>query len=89
MDNGYPQDITTRWRGVPSHLDAAMQWNDGELPGIHIQLNYYLQSIIINLYIHTGNTYFFKKNSYWRFDDSTIRSENPLKAASFWLGCPE
>jgi len=48
MDNGYPQDITTRWRGVPSHLDAAMQWNDGEPPGIHIEFHYYLQSIIIH-----------------------------------------
>nr|CAD7433985.1 unnamed protein product [Timema monikensis] len=30
MDVGYPHNIT-RWRGVPSNLDAAMTWADGTL----------------------------------------------------------
>lgn len=36
-------------------------------------------------------TYFFKNNSYWRFQDDVLRvSENsPLPAAQVWLGCPE
>jgi hypothetical protein len=28
MDPGYPHNIS-RWRGVPSDLDAAMTWTDG------------------------------------------------------------
>ena len=28
MDPGYPHDLS-RWRGVPSDIDAAMQWTDG------------------------------------------------------------
>ncbi|KRT81077.1 hypothetical protein AMK59_5486, partial [Oryctes borbonicus] len=28
MDPGYPMDMS-RWRGVPSHLDAAVTWKDG------------------------------------------------------------
>ena len=30
MDPGYPHDMS-RWRGVPSDLDAAMQWTDGSI----------------------------------------------------------
>ena len=29
MDPGYPHDMA-RWRGVPSNLDAAMHWTDGQ-----------------------------------------------------------
>lgn len=29
MDPGYPHDLS-RWRGVPSDIDAAMQWTDGK-----------------------------------------------------------
>jgi len=29
MDPGYPIAMT-RWRGVPTHLDAAMRWIDGK-----------------------------------------------------------
>lgn len=29
MVKGYPQRMM-RWRGVPSHLDAAFTWTDGE-----------------------------------------------------------
>jgi len=28
MDPGYPLPMS-RWRGVPTHLDAAMRWIDG------------------------------------------------------------
>jgi hypothetical protein len=28
MDPGYPHDLS-RWRGVTSDIDAAMQWTDG------------------------------------------------------------
>nr|CAD7267333.1 unnamed protein product [Timema shepardi] len=31
MDVGYPHNIT-RWRGVPSNLDAAMTWADETNP---------------------------------------------------------
>lgn len=30
MDQGYPKD-TTLWKGIPSQLDDAMRWSDGEL----------------------------------------------------------
>ena len=30
MDPGYPKDIS-RWRGVPTNIDAAMTWTDGRL----------------------------------------------------------
>ncbi|KAI4461525.1 matrix metalloproteinase [Holotrichia oblita] len=29
IDPGYPMDMS-RWRGVPSHLDAAITWTDGK-----------------------------------------------------------
>jgi len=63
MDPGYPRDIS-RWRGVPSHLDAAMRWIDGK-------------------------TYFFKRKSFWGFDDALVRTElqYPLAATGHWLGC--
>ena len=30
MDPGYPKDIS-RWRGVPTNIDAAMTWTNGRL----------------------------------------------------------
>ncbi|CAB3381228.1 Hypothetical predicted protein [Cloeon dipterum] len=29
MEQGYPQKITERWRGVPSNIDAALTYRDG------------------------------------------------------------
>lgn len=31
MDLGYPKD-SALWKGLPSQLDDAMRWSDGELP---------------------------------------------------------
>lgn len=35
MDEGYPLHME-RWRGVPTDLDAATTWSDGELLNFQI-----------------------------------------------------
>jgi len=90
MDPGYPHDMS-RWRGVPSDLDAAMQWTDGSIyqEYSNFQTNNNVRFIMVLLYL--GKTYFFKKKLFWRFDDTIVRTDirYPLSAPQYWLGCPE
>ena len=92
MDPGYPRDIS-RWRGVPSHLDAAMRWIDGIHRLINFILNFYKKFFYyLNFFFFCnllGKTYFFKRKSFWGFDDALVRTElqYPLAATGHWLGC--
>ncbi|XP_066996162.2 matrix metalloproteinase-25 [Anabrus simplex] len=60
MDPGYPHNIT-RWRGVPSHLDAAMTWTDG--------LTYFFKGPLFwqfnNKLIKTEDTSPQESSKYW------------------------
>lgn len=31
MDRGYPQKISTRWRGLPSSVDGALSWDNNKV----------------------------------------------------------
>ena len=83
MDPGYPHDLS-RWRGVPSDIDAAMQWTDGNF------FRNKTENCVTNKFLK-GRTYFFKNDQFWRFDDTLVRTEMryPLQASPYWLGCPE
>ena len=96
MDAGYPHDIS-RWRGLPSNLDAATSWSDGTRFD-HYRLASNKQSRIDgpaiqsrSLVLSIGRTYFFKNGHYWRFNDTVVRTERdyPQQASPHWLGCAE
>lgn len=40
VEKGYPQRMM-RWRGVPSHLDAAFTWKDGKSRTRQLTENYH------------------------------------------------
>ncbi|XP_046744993.1 matrix metalloproteinase-2-like isoform X1 [Diprion similis] len=60
LDPGYPHNIR-RWRGIPSHIDAAMTWIDGK--------TYFFKDKLVwkfdNLLIKTDDRYPLPAPQYW------------------------
>ena len=79
IEEGYPKDMRN-WRGVPSHIDGAITWNNG---------NKILKNSRIYLCSPLGVTYFFKNDKFWRFDDHMVitDSELPMETAAHWFQC--
>lgn len=88
MDPGYPHDLS-RWRGVVSDIDAAMQWTDGKVLIFKNIIRF--NCIFFFWFFNPGRTYFFKDKMFWRFDDTLVRTDMryPQEATPYWLGCPE
>ena len=79
IEEGYPQDMRN-WRGVPSHIDGAITWNDGRN----------ITQKCLNIFgFPSGVTYFFKNDKFWRFDDHMVitESELPMETAAHWFQC--
>ncbi|XP_046622272.1 matrix metalloproteinase-14-like isoform X1 [Neodiprion virginianus] len=60
LDPGYPHNIR-RWRGIPSHIDAAMTWIDGKTYFFKDKLFWKFD----NLLIKTDNRYPLPAPQYW------------------------
>ena len=94
MDPGYPHDLS-RWRGITSDIDAAMQWTDGIFKFLFfflLKTHFFgLLKLVYLFVMFKGRTYFFKNKMFWRFDDTLVRTDMryPQEAPPFWLGCPE
>ena len=82
MAPGYPRHIKTDWRGLPSHIDAALFW-DAEYR------NYWKFNKAKRDYEYTkevikpARTYFFKGSKYWRFENKKLMPGYP-KMISTW-----
>uniref|UniRef100_A0A3Q3F522 Matrix metalloproteinase-17-like n=1 Tax=Labrus bergylta TaxID=56723 RepID=A0A3Q3F522_9LABR len=52
MDLGYPKD-STLWKGLPTHLDDAMRWSDGEYQRRIYQTNHFtwLNRCLLSLHV--------------------------------------
>jgi matrix metalloproteinase-14 (membrane-inserted) len=85
VEQGYPQSIAKRWRGIPDNIEAAFTWRNGEW-FLHSGSN---SDFLLLFLFQLGETYFFKANSFWRFDEENVIADerNAKTVSKYWFGC--